>query len=368
MTMIKEGKMKRNLILGVFIWALFPWLPSTQPTDAAEQTITWRVLTPFAPRGWPQNVADMWAEDVEKMSGGRLRIEFDIGHATGTPPDVLGRVAKGFHDAGYSSPVLEVQKYPAARFFSVLPAFTDLLGYYTWMYAWGGKDALQDVYGSIVKALPAGMNWARSGGWGNKPFERVSDLKGTKHSSFNEPWKNILSEAGASVEGVPFLFSVRRIGDGTLDAMESTFVPWGVTPWQDMMLGVQKSAKYCYFPGLQRIGGFYALLVNNEKWNALPTDLKEIVRGACDSAMVESLSKWIMDDVNSIKMLKEEGKTQPFKFTPELQQEILDKYVAQYDAIQDPLFQKVWKSQKEFLKAYVPYMKLQQVDAEVKLK
>ena len=76
--------------------------------------------------------------------------------------------------------------------------------------------------------------------------------------------------------------------------------------------------------------------------------------GACDSAMARSLSKWVMDDVNSIKILKEEGKTTLYKFPSELQQEILDKYVAQYDAIQDPMFQKVWKSQQEFMKAYVP--------------
>jgi TRAP-type mannitol/chloroaromatic compound transport system substrate-binding protein len=360
--------MKRCLILGIIILAGFSLHLPLQPIEAAEQTITWKVLSPFAPRGWPQNVADMWAENVDKMSGGRLKIEFELGHATGMLVDVLGRVSKGLNEAGYTSPALEIQKYPAARLFSVLPAFTDLLGYYTWMYACGGKEALQEVYGNTVKVLPAGMNWARSGGWGSRTFERLSDFKGTKHGTYNEPWKNILSEAGALPEAVPFRSGVVRIGNGTLDAMESAFLPFGATPWQDMMLGAQKNAKYSYFPGLQRSGGFYALLVNTEKWNALPPDLQEIVRGACDSAMAQSLSKWIMDDVNSIKMLKEGGKTAAFKFPPELQQEILDKYVAQYDAIQDPLFQKVWKSQQEFMKAYVPYMKLQQVDAEVKFK
>ena len=361
--------MKKSLILGFLIWAVFPWLPSTQPIDAAEQTITWQVITPFSPRGWPQNVADIWAENVTKMSGGRIKIEFDLSHPTyGTPPDVFGSVARGVHDAGYTSPVLELQKYPAARLFSILPAFTDLLGYFTWMYSYGGKEALQELYGNTVKVLPAGMNWARSGGWGNKTFERLSDFKGTKQATYNEPWKNILSEAGASVEAVPLRQSARRISQGTLDATESMDLPWGITPWQDMMFGVHQYVKYCYFPGLQRSGGFLALLVNNEKWNTLPPDLKEIVRIACDSAMAQSLSKWIMDDVNSIKMLKEEGKTAPFKFPPEMQQEILDKYVSQYDAVKDPLFQKIWKSQQEFMKAYVPYMKLQQVDAEVKLK
>ena len=92
------------------------------------------------------------------------------------------------------------------------------------------------------------------------------------------------------------------------------------------------------------------------------------MKGACDAALTRSLTRWAVDDVKVIKMLKDEGKVNVTKFSKEVQQEILDKFVAQYDAVTDPMFQKVWKSQKEFIKIYVPYMKLQQVDAEVKLK
>ena len=223
--------MKKNLILGFFILAAFPLLLPTQQIDAAEQTITWRVITPFAPDGWPQKVADLWAEDVAKMSGGRIKIDFDTSHVSyGAYRDVFGSVAKGIHDAAYTSPVLEVQKNPAATLFSILPAFTDLLGYFTWMYAYGGKEALQELYGNTVKALPAGMNWARSGGWGNKKFESLSDFKGTKHSTYNEPWKNILSEAGGTVETVARTPGTQKIAAATLDAVESLSFTLGGYP------------------------------------------------------------------------------------------------------------------------------------------
>ena len=51
-----------------------------------------------------------------------------------------------------------------------------------------------------------------------------------------------------------------------------------------------------------------------------------------------------------------------------MQQEILEKFVQKYDGQKDPMFQKVWKSQKDFMKVYNPYMDLQKVDAQVTIK
>jgi TRAP-type mannitol/chloroaromatic compound transport system substrate-binding protein len=136
----------------------------------------------------------------------------------------------------------------------------------------------------------------------------------------------------------------------------------------DISAGFPQVVKYCYFPGIQDMAGFLELIVNNQKWDALPSDLKEIIKGACDAAMARSLTKWAMDDAKVVKMLKDDGKVNVMKFSKEVQQEIIDRFVAHYDAVQDPMFQKVWKSQKEFMKIYVPYMRLQQVDADAKLK
>ena len=58
-------------------------------------------------------------------------------------------------------------------------------------------------------------------------------------------------------------------------------------------------------------------------------------------------------------------KAEVIKFPEEMQQHILERFVEKYNAQKDPMFQKVWKSQKEFLALYTPYMELQSVDAEV---
>lgn len=355
--------MKKILLIGLTVLVLAAFMVSAAPTFAAEPVVAWEVYTPFYEGLWHYKAAQIWADDVFKMSGGRLRINLISPMGGEVPADVFSSVQKGVWAAGYTSPAFMIPKYPAAMLFAGSPAYFDLMGYFTWMHAYGGKELWQETYGNALKVFPAGMFWAKVGGWGNRKIEKLSDFKGQRYRPTGPIWGRILSGAGASVVMLPIgtdaVFSFQR---GTLDAAES------MTPWTDMLLGFQKFSKYCYFPGIQSVAGFFELLVNNEKWEALLPDLKEIVKGACDAAMARSLSNWILDDAKSVRLLQGEGKVSLVKYSNEMQQEILDKFIGQYDAIPDSMFQKVWKSQKEFMKIYVPYMKLQQVDAEVKLK
>jgi len=355
--------MKRTLFIGFMVLAFIACAMPATSTFAAEPLVTWKVYTPFLEGLWHHKTAQIWADDIFKMSGGRMKIELIAPIGAESPVDVFSTVQKGIGDAGYTSPGFMIPKYPAAMLFAGSPAFFDLMGYFAWMHAYGGRELLQETYGNALKVFPAGLFWAKVGGWGNKKIENLSDFKGQKYRVTVPTWGKILSEAGASMVMVPIgtdvIFFFER---GTLDSAESS------TPWTDMLIGFHKFRQYCYFPGLQQIAGFFELLINNGKWDALPSDLKEIVKGACDTAMTRSLTNWLLDDAKAINLLKDQGKVTAVKYPKEMQQEILDKFVAQYDAVKNPMFQKVWKSQKEFMKIYVPYMKLQQVDAEVKLK
>jgi TRAP-type mannitol/chloroaromatic compound transport system substrate-binding protein len=360
--------MKKKLIFELIILALFTSVILAGPTFAADPVVTWKVQIPFSPGFWQFKASQMWADDIFNMSGGRMKVElfhpvYDL------YPEVLSTVQSGQRDAGYTwlgwawGHPIPAQKYPAATLFAGTPAFFDLLGYFTWLYSYGGKELLQETFGNALVVFPAGMFWAKCGGWANKKFENLTDLKGIKYRTDDPVWGKILSKIGASPVSRPHPRETRDdIQGGLIDALEFS------TPWQDMVLSIHKFTKYSYFPGLQQIAGFLMLFVNNQKWEALPPDLKEIVKGACDAATARSLTNWLLDDAKAVKLLKDQGKVNIVKFSKEMQQEILDKFVAQYDAVTDPMFQKVWKSQKEFMKIYVPYMKLQQVDAEVKLK
>jgi len=363
--------MKKNSVIGPVILTLLVWVMLVGPTFAAEPIVTWKVFSPFFIGSWENKTAQIWTEDIFKISGGRMRIELSAPVAGETFPDLFKATQDGTIDAAYTWPGLLIGKYPAGALFAGTPAFFDLMGYYTWMHAYGGKELWQETYGNTVKVFPAGIFWAKVGGWTNKKIETMDDFKGLKYRTSDRAWHRtgdliwgkVLTEKGVSPVKMPYgTQAVASLRGGTLDAAE------GLTPWGDMSIRFHKVAKFCYFPGIQDFAGFLELVVNNQKWDALPPDLKEIVKVACDAAMARSLTKWALDDAKVVKILRDEDQVNIAKFPKEVQQEFLDRFVAHYDSVQDPMFQKVWKSQKEFMKIYVPYMKLQQVDAEVKLK
>ena len=347
-----------RLIVGVFIGAIFfPTLVS-----GAEPQVIWKMQTFFSPSPTWYKSGEIWAEEVSKMSGGRMKVEI-VGPVVGEMPhfDIAGLVQKGVREVGHISPVFLAGKYPAAGLFAGTPAFFDLFGYVAWMNAYGGKELLQEMVGDSFKIFPVGMSWGKNIAWSNKKIESFTDFSGLKYGNAGGAWAKVLSDAGAKNENVDWM-ALQALQEGTLDAAER------LTPFDGMANNLHKFSKYCYFPGLQTIAMQTVLIVNQEKWNSLPEDLKEIVKGACHTAMLKALTQWAMLDVKAIQLLKEGGNVQILKLSREIQQEILDKLIPVNDSNPDSMFQKVWKSQKEFMKAYAPYMELQKIDAVAKIK
>lgn len=352
--------MKKALV-GIFVFLAFFITLVAGPALATEPVVKWKVQTPWPKALWQHKTAEIWAEDIAKISGGRMKIDLFATDEIVPAFEVFSAVQRGTLDAGHTWAGYVIGKYPAATMVAATPAFFDLLGYWTWMQAGGGKELWQEIYGDTLKVFPAGMLWAEGGGWANKKITKLSDFKGLKYRTVLI-WGEILSEVGAAVVMLPAGEIVPSLQRGTLDAAEFS------TPVTDLPLGFHEVAKYWYFPGLHQIAGFVELLVNNKKWDALPPDLKEVVKAACDVQMARGLTHWLLEDCKAVEKIKKEGKVTILRYSKEMQKDILERFVKKYDEHKNPMFQKVWKSQKEFMKLYNPYMKLQGVEAEVTIK
>jgi TRAP-type mannitol/chloroaromatic compound transport system substrate-binding protein len=357
--MRKKGVLVCLMVLSVFVLGS---VMGTSPVFAADKDkpVVWKVQTPWPQALWQHKAAVIWAKDIETLSAGRMKIDLYSSGEIVPAFEIYDSVRVGTLDAGHTWSGYCIGKFPALTMMAATPAFFDLLGYYTWMYAGGGKELWQEIYGDSVVVMPVGMLWAEGGGWANKKIQNLSDFKGLKYRTVLI-WGQILSEAGASVVTLPAGDIVPSLQRGTLDAAEFS------TPVTDIPLGFHEVAKYCHFPGLHQIAGFTELMINPKKWGALPDDLKEVVKAASDMALAHALTKWLVADCEAVQKFKEYG-TQIVKFPKEMQQEVLEKFVDKYDNYKDPMFQKVWQSQKKFLKLYTPYMELQKVDAKVEVK
>ena len=323
---------------------------------AETKPIVWKVQTPWPQALWVHKDAEIWAKDVEEMSGGRLKIDLYSAGELVPPFEIFDSVRVGVLDAGHTWGGYQIGKFPAVTLMAATPAFFDFKGYLAWMHAGGGKELYQEIYGDQVVVYPVAMTDAESGGWANKKIEKLEDFKGLKYRTALI-WGQILSEIGASVVTLPAGDIVPSLQRGTLDAAEFA------TPVLDLPLGFHEVAKYQYYPGLHQMVCIHELIVNPKKWEALPADLKAIVRRAADASITRAYAAFLLDDCMAYKKYQELG-VQILKFPKEMQQEIIDRFIEKYDNHPDKMFQKVWQSQKEFLKVYQPYMKIQQVEAE----
>ena len=225
---------------------------------SADKPVVWKVQTPWPPALWQHKAAQIWAQDIEKLSGGRMKIDLYATDEIVPAFEIYDSVRVGTLDAGHTWSGYVIGKFPAATMFAATPAFFDLLGYWTWMNAGGGKELWQEMYGDTVVVFPSGMLWAEGGGWANKKIEKLADFKGLKYRTVLI-WGQILSEVGASVVTLPAGDIVPSLQRGTLDAAEFS------TPITDFPLGFHEVAKYYYAPGLHQISGFLELMINPEK-------------------------------------------------------------------------------------------------------
>jgi TRAP-type mannitol/chloroaromatic compound transport system substrate-binding protein len=92
--------------------------------------------------------------------------------------------------------------------------------------------------------------------------------------------------AGASVVNLPAGEIFAALQSGTIDAAEF------LGPFSDAPLGLHQVAKNYYFPGVQEPSSAEEIGINMARWNALPDDLKNVVRFACMSLAEETVTEY----------------------------------------------------------------------------
>lgn len=355
---VRIGTVLLALILAGSFLAVASGLAAAAPTK--EKPIVWKVQTPWPISLWNHKTADLWAKDIGEMSGGRMKVQLYSGGEIVPPFEIYDAVRRGTLDAGHTWSGYNIGKFPAMTLFAATPGFMDVLAYISWMEAGGGKELWQEVYGDNVVVFPALITWAEGGGWSNKKIEKLSDFKGLKYRTALI-WGKILNDVGASVVTLPAGDIVPSLQRGTLDAAEFS------TPSSDLQLGFHEVCKYQYYPGVHQLATFNELLINPKKWKELPDDLKAIVKRAAEASVFRTLGHWALDDAKSMQLFKDKG-VQMSKFPAAMQKEILERFVVEYDKHPDKMFQKVWASQKKFMKVYAPYAELQKMDATIDIK
>ncbi len=318
-------------------------------------TYRWKMVTTW-PANFPvfQEAPERFAERVRTMSNGRLDIKVFAGGELVPALQVFDAVSQGAVELGHGSAYYWAGKVPAAQFFSTVPFGMEQKGVEAWLYHGGGLELWNELYEPFnVMALPIGNTGVQMGGWFNKKIKSIADLKGLRMRIPGLGGK-VLDQAG----GNPVLMSggelYTALERGTIDATE-----W-VGPLHDLRLGLNRAARYYYYPGWHEPGTELELLINKPRWNSLPADLQEIVKQAAAATGAWTYSAMEYHNSRALKELSTKKSVQVLPFPPDVMQELraVTRQTLESEAAKDPEFKRVYESYLAFQESYQPWHEL----------
>jgi TRAP-type mannitol/chloroaromatic compound transport system substrate-binding protein len=300
-----------------------------------------------------------YADRVDKMSAGRIKMEVLPDGAIVGAFEILDAVDKGVIEAGYAWTHYWSGKHPAAGLFSNpmagAGAGLDQLSHVAWLLEGGGMDLYRKFYAQVLKVNVEPFMVQPMGpdplGWFKRPIESVADFKKLKYRSPPGITGEIFKEMGVGAVALPGGEIVPAAQRGVIDAAE-----W-IGPADDLNLGLHTIWKNYYLQGLHQSTDIGEVIINKGVYDKLSPDLKEILQAAALASMAETYTFNVARNAAAIVKLKNEFKVEirdtPKDFFPEFVRAtnvVLERYAAK-----DPFFKEVLDSQRNFGKTVVPY-------------
>ncbi len=324
-------------------------------TVSAQATTVWRMQSTWPSRDiFHETFLDL-AKKVEEMSGGRFRFEVLPAGAVVPAFGLIDAVHAGVLDGGHGVPVYWFGKNVAASLFGTGPSFgMDAMDLLSWFYYGGGFDMYQDLLQKEMKmnvvSFLHGPMPTQPLGWFKRPIRKPDEFKQIKYRTVGLS-AELFKEMGASVVILPGGEIVPALERGVLDAAEFNNMT------SDRLLGFPDVRKTLMLQSYHQPLESLELMINKAKWDALPSDLKAIIRNAALAESADFLFK--MTDRNSRDLIEMEKKQFVKAYTTP--KEILQAQLEAWDRIIDkhtkenPAFARILASQKEWARRVVAW-------------
>jgi TRAP-type mannitol/chloroaromatic compound transport system substrate-binding protein len=231
-------------------------------------------------------MAQQYVTRVNEMAGGRLRLEYLPTGAVVKTFEIMDAVSKGVLDGGHHVSGYWYGKNKSASLFGTGPVSgaTPEIGL-SWIHAGGGQqlwDKLVAKMGLNVVGFFSFPMPSQPLGWFKKsPPKKAADLKGFKYRTIGLA-ADLMQDMGLAVAQLPGGEIVPAMQRGVIDAFEFN------NPTADMRFGAQDVAKFYSMGSFHQAQEFFEIIFNKDKYNALPADLKAILKYAAEAASTAS--------------------------------------------------------------------------------
>ena len=308
---------------------------------------------------WPQrDIFHEFAQDyvgrVNRMAGGRLRLELLAAGAVVPAFQLLDAVSAGTLDGGHGVSAYWFGKNKAFSLFGTSPPWfgdaNQLLG---WFYYGGGEALYSELINDILKVNVVGFQTGpmptQPLGWFKNPIERPDQIRGLKYRTVGLA-ADLFNELGAAVTSLPGGEIVPALERGVIDGAEFN------NPSSDRVLGFPDVAKVYMIQSFHQRTETFEVLFNKGKFDALADEQKALLRIASEAASADM--SWKLQDRYSRDLLAM-AQTQGVQVrqTP---RPVLDAQLAAWNRVVEkyegdnsspaagPFFKKVCDSQREW--------------------
>ena len=239
------------------------------PVAAQEVTLT---LHQFLPpqANVPKLVLDVWADNVEKDSGGRIKVDrFPSMQLGGKPPELMDQAIDGVADIVWTVVGYTPGRFPSTEVFELPFMMTNARAAsraYWEMFEKHMKDTeFKDVH--ILGTWVHGPGLIHA----NKEIRTPSDMEGMKIRGGSRLANALLEKVGATPVGMPVPAVPEGLSKGVIDG---TTIPWEVTA---ALKVPELVTNHTEFTGNALYVLTFVLAMNKDRYEGLPDDLKKVI-------------------------------------------------------------------------------------------
>ncbi|MBJ6371877.1 TRAP transporter substrate-binding protein [Sedimentitalea arenosa] len=218
----------------------------------------------------PKLVLDVWADNVEEASGGRIKIDrYPSMQLGGRPPELMDQAIDGVADIVWTVVGYTPGRFPSTEVFELPFMMTNARAAsraYWEMFEKHWKDTeFRDVH--ILGTWVHGPGLIHS----NKPVATPDDMQGLKIRGGSRSINSLLDKLGATPVGMPVPAIPEGLSKGVIDG---TTIPWEVT---SALKVPELVGNHTEFSGNALYVLTFVLAMNKDKYESLPDDLKQVI-------------------------------------------------------------------------------------------
>ena len=293
---------------------------------------------------------DKCCEAITEASGGRLVIKPFVGGSVVPAYKELDAVNEGVLQMCYTCPMYQLDKWSCAGLISSRPGGLPGEALRTWFNYGGGADLMNEMMtGYNTMTFPGALSPLPEEVFFHSKvkLETLDDIKGLKARCMGDGGE-ILARMGAATVIIPGGELYEAMQRGTIDAFEYS------TLASNWVMHFNEVAKYVYLSPTRAPSDPQCFYVNTDAWNALPDDLKVLVRDEIDKWTQAQHEYLVYESVKAVDKFKEAG-CEVLKVPKEIEDALLAEAAAFYEekvAEEPPIFGKIYNSMKEYGEAY----------------